>query len=121
LPVEVKEVQLSGEQDTIISVGVTTLVVWFTACSRLLAVVSSMNPTSGRLFLEDQCPGLHNASFPAGLAPGDLTGLFAPISPVWHPNHDFEFWVAAVAGVLLLVSYYCILKAYETANSTGRK
>ena len=80
-----------------------------------------MNPTSGRLFLEDQCPGLYNASFPAGLAPGDLTGLFAPISPVWHPNHDFEFWVAAVAGVLLLVSYYCILKAYETANSTGRK
>jgi len=100
------ETHLSGEQDTIIAVAVTSVVVWITAIYRLQTVVSVM-PSPKKLYLEE------------GSIPTDDISIFlAPISPVWRPSLDFEFWVAAVAGVMLLASYICTIKAYETTNST---
>ncbi len=53
-----KEVKLTGDQDTIIAVGVTAAVVWFTACSRLLAAVAAMSPTAGNMYVAGSNMGL---------------------------------------------------------------
>ncbi|KAH9253728.1 hypothetical protein BASA81_008346 [Batrachochytrium salamandrivorans] len=87
---------MTGDQDTAVA-GVVTLFIVYLMCF--------MRWTSHRKLAREFKP------IPGGPATSGVGGL-------WSPFHDFEWWVAALGGILLFSHYQTLYWAYDHAPST---
>jgi len=96
-----KDTHMTGDQDTAVA-GLVTLVIVYVMCF--------LRWTSHRKLARE-----FEAKRAAGM---DVAGLSSGVGGVWSPFHDFEWWVAALGGVLLFWHYQTLYWAYDTAPST---
>jgi hypothetical protein len=95
------EMHMTGDQDTAVA-GLVTLVIVYIMCF--------LRWTSHRRLATE-----FEAKRAAGL---DVAGMSSGVGGVWSPFHDFEWWIAALGGVLLFWHYQTLYWAYDTAPST---
>jgi hypothetical protein len=91
---------LSGDQNTA-AAGLITMLIVYAMCYQRW--------TSHRQLASE---------FEAKRLAGVPVGPYSGVGGVWSPFQDYEWWIAAIGGLLLFWHYQTLYTAYDTAPST---